>query len=398
VLDGRLATTALAVMTEAALLLDESGEVIAANRRAGEMLGDDDLAGRPVGSLLPLDASLRICERALSPVRVQLEARRSNGVPFPVEATLRALGTDDGRRVICALREPSRQELAGTAMRHFDVAFENSPIGMALFNTDGEYVRVNGALCEMLGRTPQELIGRRDQELTHPDDREADVRAAWEILDGQRDTHQAEKRFIHADGSVVWALANLTFLRDGSGRPLSWVGQFQDITERRRQEAELRHLADHDPLTGLLNRRAFSLALERHLAHGRRYGGEGALLMVDLDGFKRVNDLHGHAAGDEMLTASAEALRSRLRESDVIARLGGDEFAVLLPTGGREEAEQVARGLVDAVARRTQGAMTVSVGVAPVGCARSADALLRGADRVMYRAKRAGGDAFDVCH
>ena len=94
---------------------------------------------------------------------------------------------------------------------------------MALFNTDGEYVRGNRALCAMLGRPAGDLIGRRDQDLTHPEDRDADVCAAWEILDGRRDSHQAEKR---------------------------WVGQFQDVTERRRQEAELRHLADHDPLTG----------------------------------------------------------------------------------------------------------------------------------------------------
>jgi diguanylate cyclase (GGDEF)-like protein/PAS domain S-box-containing protein len=372
--------------TGATLLLDASGDVIAANALACEIFGAEDLAGRPVASLLALPAR--------TSGQVRLEGRRLNGVPFVVEATLR----DDGPHVMCALREPTRDLLVAEVERHFDVAFENSPIGMALFNTDGEYVRVNRALCTMLGRPGEDLIGRRDQELTHPDDRQADVRAAWEILQGRRDTHQAEKRFVRPDGSVVWALANLTFLRDAGGRPLSWLGQFQDITERRRQEAELRHLADHDPLTGLLNRRAFALALERHLAHGRRYGAAGALLMVDLDGFKRVNDQHGHAAGDDVLVACAAALRERLRESDGIARLGGDEFAVLLPAGGRAEAEVVAGEVVAAVERRTDGEITASVGVAPVGdAAMTPDDLLRGADRVMYRAKRAGGGAFLVC-
>ncbi len=130
--------------------------------------------------------------------------------------------------------------LATEAQRYFDVAFDTSPIGMALFNSDGEYIRVNGALCAMLGRPTEELLGRRDQELTHPDDRAADVAVAWEILEGKRSTHQVEKRFVHADGSVVWVIANLTFLRDDAGRPLSWVGQFQDITARRTTEQALR--------------------------------------------------------------------------------------------------------------------------------------------------------------
>jgi PAS domain S-box-containing protein len=89
---------------------------------------------------------------------------------------------------------------------------------MALFNSDGEYIRVNSALCHMLGRPAEELHGRRDQEITHPDDRDADVAAAWEILEGRRGTHHCEKRFLHADGSIVWVIANLTFLRDHAGR------------------------------------------------------------------------------------------------------------------------------------------------------------------------------------
>ncbi|MGH2722601.1 MAG: PAS domain S-box protein [Actinomycetota bacterium] len=96
---------------------------------------------------------------------------------------------------------------------------------MALFNTDGEYVRVNAALCAFLGRTREELIGRRDQEFTHPDDRQSDVDAAWRILRGEIHTWQCEKRFVRPDGGIVWAIANLTFLRDADGNPMTWVGQ-----------------------------------------------------------------------------------------------------------------------------------------------------------------------------
>ena len=196
-------------------------------------------------------------------------------MPFALDVSVRVLA--DGA-LLCVLRELDRNA-PGT----LDAAFDAMPIGMALFNTDGEYVRVNAALCALLGRSPEELIGIRDQELTHPDDRQSDVDAAWRILNGELSTWQCEKRFVRPDGSVVWTLASLTFLRDEHGRPLCWVGQFQDVTE-------LRRMASRDPLTDALNRRAFDIELARCAASGR----EAALLLLDLDGFKEINDAHGH--------------------------------------------------------------------------------------------------------
>ena len=140
---------------------------------------------------------------------------------------------------MCVVVEPDRERVAYEAQRHFDIAFDAAPLGMALFNTDGEYVRVNASLCRLLGRTEDELLGRRDQELTHPDDRQSDIDAAWRILRGEIHTWQCEKRFLRPDGSVVWALANLTFLRDEEGNPISWMGQFQDVTDRKRDEKAL---------------------------------------------------------------------------------------------------------------------------------------------------------------
>jgi diguanylate cyclase (GGDEF)-like protein/PAS domain S-box-containing protein len=266
---------------------------------------------------------------------------------------------------------------------------------MAVFNTDGEYVRVNTAMETLMGRTEAELLGRRDQEYTHPDDRQADLDAAWEILGGRRSTHQTEKRFVRPDGSIRWVLAYLIFLRDDAGRPLSWVGQFLDITERREQEAALRYMADHDELTGLLNRRAFHRALEQHLARARRYGAAGAILMLDLEGVKHVNDTLGHQAGDDLIAGCGQTLATRLRESDLLARLGGDEYAVLLPAVRRADAEVVAGALVAAVRERAAPHVTVSAGIAVVDAeTASADDLLVSADRAMYTVKRRGGDGY----
>jgi diguanylate cyclase (GGDEF)-like protein/PAS domain S-box-containing protein len=381
---------ALALIPDAAVLADARGVVVASNEPAAELFGTADLGGRILGELMPIVP-------APAPGWHPAQARRINRTPLPVEASAREL---NGGTLLVSLRALRGATLISEAQRHFDAAFDRSPIGMALFNTDGEYVRVNAALCALLGRPSADLLGRRDQELTHPDDRQADLDAAWEILEGRLDTHQAEKRFVRPDGSVVWALASLTFLRDEEGRPLSWVGQFQDVTERRRQEAELRHLADHDPLTGLLNRRAFERALAQHVARVRRYGGEGAMLLIDLDGFKAVNDRHGHGTGDAVLTGAAERLRARLRTSDLLARLGGDEFAALLPAADRAGAEHVARVAVEVVrdlSPPTGPPVTASVGAAVIADpGTTVERVIEAADAAMYVAKRAGRDGFAI--
>ena len=132
----------------------------------------------------------------------------------------------------------------------------------------------------------------------------------------------------------MWVAVNSTLVRDADGEPLHFLSQMQDITERRRYEAELRHMADHDPLTGLLNRRSFERELERHVAYVDRYGPTGAAIVLDLDHFKTINDTLGHSRRRRADRARRRTrCASRLRESDVLARLGGDEFAVLLPDG-----------------------------------------------------------------
>jgi diguanylate cyclase (GGDEF)-like protein/PAS domain S-box-containing protein len=385
-------------MSEATLVLDEHGAVLAANDLAQEMFGygESAMSGKAVAQLLPLAMPLgQVQEEGGPPRRMKLEARRANGVPFPVEASVRWIDADVKTQLLCAVRELRYGALVTEAQRYFDAAFDHSAVGMALFNSDGEYMRVNDALSELLGRSEQQLLGRRDQEYTHAEDRQADVDAAWEILNGRRSTYQTEKRFVRPDGSIRWVLANLVFLRDDDGRPLSWVGQFLDITARREQEAALRHMADHDELTGLLNRRAFHQSLEQHIARGRRYGATGAIVMLDLEGVKRVNDTLGHQAGDDLIAGCGQTLRGRLRESDLLARLGGDEYAVLLPVGGRSDAEVVADALVTAVRERDEPKVTVSAGVALIDAETgSADDLLVSADRAMYTVKRGGGDGY----
>jgi diguanylate cyclase (GGDEF)-like protein/PAS domain S-box-containing protein len=192
--------------------------------------------------------------------------------------------------------------------------------------------------------------------------------------------------------------------RGADGTIYGRVWSFSDITEQERIESRLRTLADHDPLTGLLNRRRFEEELAELVAHTARYGSGGAVLLLDLDDFKYVNDSLGHRTGDALLRSIAALLGSRLRESDVLARLGGDEFAVLLPQADEEQARLVAESLLDTVRghralyRGVRVRITTSVGVALIGYpeVQTAEELLVEADVAMYGAKEAGRDRLSV--
>lgn len=180
--------------------------------------------------------------------------------------------------------------------------------------------------------------------------------------------------------------------------------QCQDVTAHNRRATRLQFLAERDPLTGLWNRRKLEEELHQHHLQVNRYGAEGAVLMVDIDDFKAVNDTLGHHAGDRLLVALANILTSRLRESDLVARIGGDEFAVVLPKAGREEAVEVAKAINRAVREshlRTviDRELSVSIGIAPFH-QRDPDAapgaMLVEADQAMYEAKRSGRDRYAV--
>jgi len=378
-------------------VLDADGGIRDANAQAAACFGltQEQLLETPLAELVrdseKLTAALR-ASGADGRWSAEVEGHRADGVPFPLDVSGRVIDAGPPRRALAILRDRNvARDLTSLAQRHFDAAFDASPIGMALYNTDGRFVRVNDAMCRLLGREAEALEGVRDQELTHPDDRQTDLDAARRVLAGDIATFQTEKRFLRPGGEVVWAIANLTFLRDEAGRPISWLGQFQDITEHRR-------LATCDTLTDLANRRHLEHALAERLRHEARYPPAGALIVMDLDGFKAVNDGFGHHAGDEVLVGVADALRGRLRDTDLVARLGGDEFAVLLPHTSAGEAEDLGRALVALVGalrlpfEPQRALVTASVGVTPLD-GTCADLVLAAADRAMYEAKRQGGDA-----
>jgi diguanylate cyclase (GGDEF)-like protein/PAS domain S-box-containing protein len=289
-------------------------------------------------------------------------------------------------------------------------AFEDAAIGTALVDLDpaagARVLRVNPALCELAGRSRQSLEGTDLGALVHPED-QSEVRAGMaQLASGEVTGFRLEGRLVRRGLQPVWVILNISVGRDGQGRPAYGIWQLLDIEERKRFEGELGYLADHDPLTGLLNRRAFVRELTERIAQVRRAGGGGgAVLFLDIDDFKRVNDTLGHSVGDQAVAGVARVIEQQVRETDVLARLGGDEFGVLLPFASLAEAEALATRLLGAIREldplvpSSGRRLTVSIGVADFvepSAETSADDLLIDSDRAMYVAKQAGKDRLSV--
>jgi diguanylate cyclase (GGDEF)-like protein/PAS domain S-box-containing protein len=322
---------------------------------------------------------------------------------------LRATRRERHARVLME-RRLSEREAAERALeiveRRFRTAFSEAPIGIALIALDGRFLQVNKALADITGYRVEELMTIPSGELTHPDDRRSDDMAVAFMRSGAMRVHDVEKRYVQVGGSIAWVSAHTTLIRDDDGQPAYFLSQIQDVTARHQYESRLRHMADHDPLTGLLNRHAYERVLTEHLARGDRYGHEGAVLMLDLDEFKQVNDTLGHNLGDELIVRVGKVLSERLRATDTIARLGGDEFAVLLPKGKREDAELVAASLLETIgseraARGPKGRarpISASIGVVSLSDSQSltTEEVLINVDLAMYDAKEAGRDRFET--
>ncbi len=327
------------------------------------------------------------------------------GMDLHIEAV--PMAAADGRvdQLLIVARDVGRQradeEARRAAEERYRTAFDAAPVGMALTDLAGQALAVNDALCRLTGHTSDELcvdpLALGDPDGDH---RAGDgVRVA---VAASGPTNTAEARLVHADGHVVWVLRSTTVVHDAAGEPVHLLSHFLDITDRKRFDAQLQHLADHDPLTGLRNRRSFKVELDRQAASVARYGPVAALLVLDLDHFKQINDTLGHSTGDELIVSVAQLLRRRLRSTDVVARLGGDEFAVILPHATREEAELVARDLLETVRNEVivlaggpPRRITTCIGIAMFDePGLTGEEVLIKADLSMYGAKEAGRDGY----
>jgi diguanylate cyclase (GGDEF)-like protein/PAS domain S-box-containing protein len=324
--------------------------------------------------------------------------RHRDGSPREVHVTLQHLDLGDRPSIVLHIYDLTERKRAARRQQESDARFraffEYAGVAIHVLSYDGVILEANPAADALLGYDAGELVGRSATSLSPDEDVEATRDMGRELRSGLRESVTVERRFFHKDGHIVWG--QLTMSRIHQGGEARFIGMIQDISERKRMEAELIRQAFNDELTGLANRALFGDRLRHALARRARHGTDVAVLLLDLDGFKRVNDSLGHAAGDLLLRAIGERLQAVIRSGDTAARLGGDEFAILLDQiEGEEKARQLADRLAEAIARPVSiGSRDVSVGVSIGFKLASPDdddvTLLRDADAAMYAAKSAG--------
>ncbi|RZS57092.1 sensor domain-containing diguanylate cyclase [Sphaerotilus mobilis] len=278
----------------------------------------------------------------------------------------------------------------------FDL-YERAPCGYHSLDRQGHVLRMNETQLRWLGYRLEELVGHPYTDLL-TDASRARFAAAFPVFLVKGHVDNLEFELVCQNGSLLPVAVSGSAIYDAEGNMVATRSTVFDLSERKRLEAQLEQLARTDPLTGLGNRRDFEERALHELQRARRLDRPLAVLMLDVDRFKQVNDLHGHAVGDQVLQGVAQACRAQLRDIDLLARLGGEEFAVLLPETWQTEAVDVAERLRASIATQAvtlpSGLMvpcTVSIGVASRETADDVVAtILSRADQALYAAKRAG--------
>jgi diguanylate cyclase (GGDEF)-like protein/PAS domain S-box-containing protein len=405
----------LEAMTDPSVLLepvrDVAGDVIdfrfaMANRALSEFLGVGEAS--PVGRLLG---------------EVQAEARTAylfdryvevleTGTPLSLDAVRRFVPAIDDWRFY-DLRANRCGDLLGVTFRDvtaqvealealarseqlFRTVMQSSAVGMGIHAPDGQFVVVNDALCRIVQRDQSWLIGRHLRDLVHRDDYPLIEAARQRLTSSPTGEEPLELRLQRADGSTAWVRAVGSALPAADGQPVYLLTQATDVTAEHEARAELEYRALHDPLTGLYNRMWILDMLDNELRAAARAHDAVAVLFVDLDNFKVVNDSLGHSAGDEVLCAIAQRLAASVRPRDHAARLGGDEFLVVATdVSGPVDVEALAARVSEVINTEltVQGrpvVISASIGVAVSGWASSAASLLRDADSALFRAKATG--------
>jgi diguanylate cyclase (GGDEF)-like protein/PAS domain S-box-containing protein len=271
-----------------------------------------------------------------------------DGTERSVDFALSPLTVNDHHWTVGSIRDNSAQRAAEQARieaeQHFRLAFEDNMAPMVFTDLQDCIIAANDAFCSMMGRTRAELIGFDSKPFTYPDDVGITEASHARFLQDEIRQVRYVKRYLHSDGRMIVAEVSKSPARDKAGKTMYFIISERDITEERMLTAQLSHQALHDPLTGLANRALLDDRLAQ--AHSRvlRQEGHGALLLLDLDDFKGVNDTYGHLVGDQLLEAVARRLEVVTRTTDTLCRFGGDEFLYLAEAiSGPEEAETIAQ-------------------------------------------------------
>lgn len=310
--------------------------------------------------------------------------------------------TGEPIRMVGTVQDVTEAREATQQLRLAACVFEHTAEGILVTDPDGTILDINRGFSEITGYRREDVLGENPRILKSGRHEEAFYHGLWSSL-LESGAWQGEIWDRKKSGEIIPVWMGIDAVKDDAGETTNYVAIFRDITEAKRGEEELWRIAHHDALCGLPNRNLMNAYLKQAMAQSKREGSEIAFLLLDLDNFKWVNDNLGHAAGDQLLLHLADALRSSVRESDIVARLAGDEFtAILSGIGERRDAEVVAEKILTTLAEPVtlegrEHRITASIGIAfHPGHAADPETLLKCADKAMYHAKREGKNNYQV--
>ena len=347
-----------------------------------------------------VERSFESAAGAKDPLHFEFRITRFDGEERVVRARGEAIveGRRGPAKVVGTMQDVT-EEAAGRAARDLlSYVVQSTGDAIVTKSHDGTITSWNRGAEQLYGYSPEEAIGQ-PIALIEPAHRAGEQQRILETLLSGESIDNFETEAMRKDGGVLAVSLTVSPVTNATGRIVSTAIIARDTTERVRYEERLRHMADHDQLTGLLNRRRFDEQLKRELARAGRYAAHSAVLSIDIDNFKGINDSAGHAAGDAVLVQVASVLSSRFRSTDVVARLGGDEFAVLLSAVGAEEARAAAEDLLSGIRNSPASyggrpfRISASIGVTAFESDdATAGEVLVNADLAMYAAKTGGRD------
>lgn len=396
--------------------LDANGVIVRINDTELQWLGyaRDEVVEKLKFSDLVTSASLRTFQRNFPQFLergwvqdLEFDLVRKDGSVFTALLNATAIYDASGHYLMSrsTLFDITERKLMEKTLQESEERFrgilEHAPIGMATVSLSGKFLQANRALCEIVGYSKEELEGLTFQAITHPDDLDLDLANAQRLLNGEIQSYQMEKRYIRKNGEVVWIQLTGSILRSGEA-PRYFIAQIEDITERKRSQEQIRQLAYYDTLTNLPNRRLLLDRMHHALSQAKHHGRSMAIMFLDLDHFKQINDTLGHDVGDELLKVVAKRLSTCIRSGDTVSRQGGDEFVIILEEVAHSQdaalvAEKTIKTLSEPViVREHELHITTSIGIAiyPVNGTDDVLELMKKADMAMYSAKEAGRNQF----
>jgi len=399
----------------AMLVVEGDGSIILCNRAAEQTFGysTNELVGKnlntivpfrnPIESLVDKFATGQPAEKIIShniggvrKDRSEIDARVSLS-PMPFENRQAIFVTIVDQTLLNSTKDGLKESES-----RFRAMFKFSPIGMAILGKDGQWLKANSALCEMLGYSEEELMTRTVLDLTHPEDMHNNLNMLHQSISGELDQYHLEARYFHKNGNTLWISSSVSKIVDGSGNPIHLIAQMENITDAKSNQELIQHLEYHDVLTNLPNRRLLIDRLNQNLMLAKRHKRLMAVILLDIDDFKQINETYGHKVGDELLKIVGARLTKCVRSVDTISRQGGDEFVIVLAEIARaQDAQIVANAILkDISAPITVGnhevQTTTSLGIAiySPGSSDDVEKLLEKARKALFEMKEEGRNGY----